>query len=388
MAQAGQTSNRMTDQPGWIRLAEGRDGTLLEAGGAWTVEHVAALDRQVESLPREAAPRALDLAQVDAIDTAGAWLLARAAGQRDRQADQPGIPWQNLAAEFQPLAERVLSAGTKVVPDRPAGRTIVDWVADVGEGTEQALSETLDLIAFFGEFVLATGRVILNPRRFRWKSLLVHIEQTGINALPIVGLISFLVGVVLAYQGADQLRRFGAQIFTVNMVGISVLREMGILLTAIVVAGRSGSAFTAQIGTMQVSEEVDALRTMGLDPMEVLAIPRVAALVIALPLLTFFADLMGLLGGGVMCVLLVDISFGQYLGLLNSSVTPTHFWVGMVKAPVFAILIALVGCFEGLRVSGSAESVGTMTTRSVVEGIFLVIIFDALFSVLFSILSI
>lgn len=384
MAQAGQNSNRMTDQPGWIRLAEGRGGVLLEAGGAWTVEHVAALGQQVESLPKEPAPRALDLAQIDAIDTAGAWLLARASGQ----GDQPGIPWQNLAAEFQPLADRVLSAGPKVVPERPARRTFVDWVADVGEGTEQALSETLDLIAFFGEFVLATGRVILNPRRFRWKSLLVHVEQTGINALPIVGLISFLVGVVLAYQGADQLRRFGAQIFTVNMVGISVLREMGILLTAIVVAGRSGSAFTAQIGTMQVSEEVDALRTMGLDPMEVLAIPRVAALVISLPLLTFFADLMGLLGGGVMCVLLVDISFGQYLGLLNSSVTPTHFWVGMVKAPVFAILIALVGCFEGLRVSGSAESVGTMTTRSVVEGIFLVIIFDAVFSVLFSILSI
>jgi phospholipid/cholesterol/gamma-HCH transport system permease protein len=384
MAQAGQTSNRMTDQPGWIRLAEGRDGALLQAGGAWTVEHVSALDRQVESLPREAAPRALDLAEIDAIDTAGAWLLARASGQGERQ----GIPWQNLPAEFQPLAERVLSAGPKVVPERAAPGTIVDWVADVGAGVEQALTEALDLIAFFGEFVLATGRIILNPRRFRWKSLLVHIEQTGINALPIVGLISFLVGVVLAYQGADQLRRFGAQVFTVNMVGISVLREMGILLTAIVVAGRSGSAFTAQIGTMQVSEEVDALRTMGLDPMEVLAIPRVAALVISLPLLTFFADLMGLLGGGVMCVLLIDLSFGQYLGLLNSAVTATHFWVGMVKAPVFAILIALVGCFEGLRVSGSAESVGIMTTRSVVEGIFLVIIFDALFSVLFSILSI
>jgi phospholipid/cholesterol/gamma-HCH transport system permease protein len=163
---------------------------------------------------------------------------------------------------------------------------------------------------------------------------------------------------------------------------------MGILLTAIVVAGRSGSAFTAQIGTMQVSEEVDALRTMGLDPMEVLAIPRVAALIITLPLLTFFADLMGLLGGGVMCVLLVDMTFSQYVGRLNDVITATQFWVGMVKAPVFAMLIALVGCFEGLRVTGSAESVGIMTTRSVVEGIFLVIIFDALFSVLFSILSI
>jgi phospholipid/cholesterol/gamma-HCH transport system permease protein len=384
MAEVGRNSNRMTDQPGWIRLEEGPDGAVLRAGGAWTVEYVAALDRQVEALPRESAPRALDLAEIDAIDTAGAWLLARATGQGERQE----IPWQNLAPEFQPLAERVLTAGPKVVPERPASRTIVDWVADVGEGANQALAQTLDMVAFFGEFVLATGRVIVNPRRVRWKSLLVHIEQTGINALPIVGLISFLVGVVLAYQGADQLRRFGAQIFTVNMVGISVLREMGILLTSIVVAGRSGSAFTAQIGTMQVSEEVDALRTMGLDPMEVLAIPRVAALIISLPLLTFFADLMGLLGGGVMCVMLVDISFGQYVRLLGDAVSATTFWVGMVKAPVFAILIALVGCFEGLRVSGSAESVGIMTTRSVVEGIFLVIIFDALFSILFSILSI
>jgi phospholipid/cholesterol/gamma-HCH transport system permease protein len=374
----------MTDQPGWIRLAQGRDGAVLQAGGAWTVEYVAELDRQVGALPKEAAPRALELGEIESIDTAGAWLLARATGQGERQE----VPWQNLPAEFQPLAERVLTAGPKVIPDRPKERTITDWVAEVGAGVEAVGNEALDLIAFFGEFVLATGRVIAHPRRFRWISLLVHIEQTGINALPIVGLISFLVGVVLAYQGAEQLRQFNAQFLTVNMVGISVLREMGILLTAIVVAGRSGSAFTAQIGTMQVSEEVDALRTMGLDPMEVLAIPRVAALVITLPLLTFFADLMGLLGGGVMCVLLVDMTFNQYVGRLNDVVSATQFWVGMVKAPVFAILIALVGCFEGLRVTGSAESVGTMTTRSVVEGIFLVIIFDALFSVLFSILSI
>jgi phospholipid/cholesterol/gamma-HCH transport system permease protein len=374
----------MTDRPGWIKLAQGRDGAVLQAGGAWTVEYAADLDRQVDQLPADGGAQALDLGEIEAIDTAGAWLLARATGQ----GESTGIPWQNLPAEFQPLAERVLTAGPKVLPDKPRPRTTTDWVADVGAGVDEALTETLNLVAFFGEFVLAAGRVIANPRRFRWTALLVHIEQTGINALPIVGLISFLVGVVLAYQGADQLRNFNAMPLTVNLVGISVLREMGILLTAIVIAGRSGSAFTAQIGTMQVSEEVDALRTMGLDPMEVLAIPRVTALVITLPILTFFADIMGLLGGGVMYVVLSNETFGQYVGRLNDVVTPTMFWVGMVKAPVFAILIALVGCFEGLRVSGSAESVGKMTTRSVVEGIFLVIIFDALFSILFSILSI
>ena len=374
----------MTDQPGWIRLAQGRDGAVLQAGGAWTVEYAADLDRQVQALPKASAARLLDLGEIAAIDTAGAWLLARASNQGEPQE----IPWQNLPPEFQPLAQRVLTAGPKVIPDRPRPRTVLDWVADVGAAAEEALTDVLNLLAFFGEFVLAVGRVIVHPRRFRWVPLLVHIEQTGINALPIVGLISFLVGVVIAYQGAEQLRQFNAQFLTVNMVGISVLREMGILLTAIVVAGRSGSAFTAQIGTMQVSEEVDALRTMGLDPMEVLALPRIAALVITLPILTFFADIMGLLGGGFMCVLLIDMTFGQYVGRLNDVVTETHFWVGMVKAPVFAILIALVGCFEGLRVTGSAESVGKMTTRAVVEGIFLVIIFDALFSILFSILSI
>jgi phospholipid/cholesterol/gamma-HCH transport system permease protein len=374
----------MTDQPGWIKLAQGRDGAMLQAGGVWTVEYAADLDRQVESLPKDGAAQALDLAEIEAIDTAGAWLLARASGQGEGHE----IPWRNLPSEFQPLAERVLTAGPKVVPERPSARTVTDWVADIGEAVEEALTEAVNLIAFFGEFVLATGRVIVNPRRFRWVSLLVHIEQTGINALPIVGLISFLVGVVLAYQGAEQLRLFNAEFLTVNMLGVSVLREMGILLTAIVVAGRSGSAFTAQIGTMQVSEEVDALRTMGLDPMEVLVLPRVAALIITLPILTFFADIMGLLGGGIMYAVLVDQTFGQYVGRLNDVVGAKEFWVGMVKAPVFAVLIALVGCFEGLRVTGSAESVGRMTTRAVVEGIFLVIIFDALFSILFSILSI
>lgn len=374
----------MTDQAGWIEMSQGGDGSALRAGGAWIVEHAALLDQLIAKLPAGRQAQALDLSEVTLLDSAGAWLLARASNQGEAGA----IPWQNLAPEFEPLAERVLAAGPKVTPDHPRRRTLIDWIADVGAAAEEIFEQSVDLIAFFGEFILAALRVIRQPSRFRWTPLFVHIEETGLNALPIVGLISFLVGVVLAYQGADQLRQFGAQIFTVNMVGISILREMGILLTAIVVAGRSGSAFTAQIGTMQVSEEVDAMRTMGLDPMEVLAIPRVAALVITLPLLTFFADLLGLLGGGIMCVLLIDISFSQYVGLLNNAVSATHFWVGMVKAPVFAILISLVGCFEGLRVSGSAESVGKMTTRSVVEGIFLVIIFDALFSILFSILSI
>jgi phospholipid/cholesterol/gamma-HCH transport system permease protein len=228
----------------------------------------------------------------------------------------------------------------------------------------------------------------LRPWRLRLTSTVRHLEETGLNALPIVGLISLLVGLVLAYQGVDQLRPFGAEIYMVNLVGVASLREMGILLTAIVVAGRSGSAFTAEIGTMKVNEEVDALVTLGLDPVEILVLPRLIALMITLPLLTFFADIMSLFGGAVGGLLIIDLTFPQFVQQLATAVTPTMFCVGMVKAPVFAFVIAMVGCFEGLRVTGSAESVGRLTTKSVVESIFLVIVLDALFSILFSILGV
>ncbi|MBL8708716.1 MAG: ABC transporter permease [Rhodospirillaceae bacterium] len=319
------------------------------------------------------------------MDTSGAWLIARlgraltAAGWQVETRE--GDP--DLAALLRRVAET-----RDVLPAQPRPRSLGDKIAELGAGVEQVIRDSRDLVAFLGALTLALTRLLLTPWKLRWNAIFAHLEQTGLNALPIIGLINILVGVVLAFQGADQLARFGAQTFTINMLGISILREMAVLLTAIVVAGRSGSAFTAQIGTMQVNEEVDALRTIGLDPMDVLVVPRVLALVIALPLLTFFADMMGLLGGGLMCVVLLDITFGQYMSLLNQAITVDHFWVGMSKAPVFAVLIALVGCFEGLRVSGSAESVGRLTTRSVVEAIFLVIIVDALFSILFSYLGI
>jgi phospholipid/cholesterol/gamma-HCH transport system permease protein len=213
-------------------------------------------------------------------------------------------------------------------------------------------------------------------------------ETAGLNALPIVGLLTFLIGVVLAYQGADQLARFGAEIFTINLVGVGVLRELGILITAIIVAGRSGSAFTAEIGTMKVNEEVDAMRTIGLDPLDVLVLPRVVALVLVMPLLTFYADIMALAGGAVMTYFHLDISLLQFVRQLETAVTIETFWVGMVKAPLFAFMIAMVGCFQGLKVSGSADSVGRETTRAVVVGIFLVIVADALLSIFFSIIGV
>ena len=225
------------------------------------------------------------------------------------------------------------------------------------------------------------------PWRIRWTALVNHMEQAGLNAVPIVGLISFLVGAVLAYQGADQLRRFGAEIFVVNLIGISVLREIAILLTAIIVAGRSGSAFTAAIGSMKVREEIDAMRILGLDPMEILVLPRVLALVVTLPLLAFFADIMGLLGGAFMAWAALGIGPGQFLERLGDAIPMWSFWVGLIKAPVFAFLIAMVGCYEGFQVEGSAESVGRLTTQAVVEAIFLVIVADAVFSILFAYLG-
>src|SRR6202030_3592004 len=226
-------------------------------------------------------------------------------------------------------------------------------------------------------------RTLRRPSRLRLTALSSHMEQTGVDALPIVGMLSFLIGVVFAYQGADQLRRFGAEIYTVNLLGVAVLRELGVLLTAIIIAGRSGSAFTAQIGTMQVNEEIDALRTLGLDPVEVLVVPRILGLALTLPLLAVYADFMGLLGGCLMSWASLGILIPTFLDQLRSAIGEWTFWVGIVKAPFFAAIIALVGCYEGFNVERSADSVGRLTTQSVVEAIFLVILTDAAFSILF-----
>jgi phospholipid/cholesterol/gamma-HCH transport system permease protein len=352
------------------------DTLVVAAAGAWTIEWAAG------------APLVqLDLHGLEELDTAGAWLLERT--RLTLAAAGSEVQLSGVAPEHAQLIERVAEAGPPARLTRePRSTSLADVLAHFGQATFQVVGKARDILGFFGATLIALVRVATRPRRIRLVSLVSHLEQVGLNALPIVGLLAFLVGVVLAYQGVDQLRRFGAEIFTIDLVGISVLREMGILITAIVVAGRSGSAYTAQIGTMQVNEEVDALRAIGLDPLEVLVLPRLLALVIALPLLTFFANILAILGGGLMSVILIDLTPSQFLRLLNHAITTTQFWVGMVKAPVFAFIIALVGCFEGLQVTGSAESVGRHTTQSVVEAIFLVIVFDALFSVLFSVLRI
>lgn len=359
----------------------------LALSGSWTTRHIAMVDHELRALEMPANTGiVLDLAEVDALDTAGAWLIDRT--ERAFAAQGASVSLENIAPAHAQLLETVRANDTMDPEPPETGNAFVAVVERVGKATYHFGAEARDLVNFLGHSVLVLGRSIRHPGKVRLTPLVHHIEQAGLNAVPIVGLISFLIGVVLAFQGAEQLEKFGAQIFTVNIVAQGVLREMGVLLTAIMLAGRSGSAFTAQIGTMKVREEVDAMQTIGLDPMEILVLPRLWALVIVLPLLTFFANVMGLLGGAIMATIALDVTFFQFARQLSGAVTMWTFWIGLIKAPIFGFIIGLVGCYEGMRVTGSAESVGRMTTRSVVESIFLVIVLDALFSILFAAIGI
>jgi phospholipid/cholesterol/gamma-HCH transport system permease protein len=371
-------------------LASEEDGaTILRAEGEWLVVTAAELDRRLHNLDMPNDRRVMvDLSGVDRLDSAGAWLLLRTEHELEARGNQ--VELANLEARFAPLIEQVRSRGVaEPLPHPvPPHHTFVGFLARIGMVTEQLLHRVYQILGFTGLVTVTLLRLLRQPGRLRLVATFVQMERVGVDAMPIVGLLSFLIGVVMAYQGADQLRRFGAEIYTVNLLGISILRELGVLLSAIIIAGRSGSAFTAQIGTMQVNEEIDALRTLGLDPVEVLVLPRLLGLVLTLPLLVFFADFMGILGGGLMSWLVLDINIPNFLTQLQSAVTPTTLWVGVAKAPFFAAIIALVGCFEGLNVTRSAESVGQLTTQSVVESIFFVIVTDAAFSVVFSILKV
>jgi phospholipid/cholesterol/gamma-HCH transport system permease protein len=366
----------------WAKPERLGDELRVVAGGHWVIARTREIEAALHAAQAGTARRVmLDLRAIDAMDTAGAYLVARwlrqCAGQGAEIELQAANPAHAALIRRVELAQRAPLA-------RPAHSALARLAFRVGRATIGLGRIAADLLGFFGLVSVTLARTLLRPQRLRLTAILAHVERIGLHALPILGLLSFLIGVVLAYQGADQLRYYGAEIFTVNLLGVSILRELGVLLTAIMVAGRSGSAFAAEIGTMKVNEEVDAMRTLGLDPIEVLVLPRIIAMAITLPLLTLYASLMSLAGGALMAMIALDISLAQFLTQLREAVVVSTFWVGMVKAPVFAFLIALVGCFEGLQVTGSAESVGTHTTKSVVEAIFLVIIADAAFSILFS----
>ena len=373
----------MTTGDGWIRTEREGDRLLLTAGGRWLISTLADIDPRLRELaPGSVRQAQIDLSAIEALDSTGAWILHRTLKQL--RAGGLTAEFAGVGRAFGEMLELIERDDVEQTLEREEISPVIAMVRRVGEAAYAVCDKAADLLNFLGVTVLTTVRTAARPGRLRLISLASHVERVGLNALPIVGLLSFLIGVVLAFQGADQLKRFGAEIFTVNLLGVSILREMGVLLTAIIIAGRSGSAFTAEIGTMQVNEEVDAMRAIGLDPIEVLVLPRILALVIALPLLAVFADLMGLLGGALMSFVVLDISLVQFAERLKEVVPMWAFWIGMIKAPVFGLAIGLVGCHEGLGVSGSAESVGKQTTKSVVVAIFLVIIIDAAFSILFS----
>ena len=373
----------MAVDAGWVRTSSKDNRFVVAVGGSWVVRTAGELDRRLHDIaPGKLRSITLDLSEVTALDTSGAWLLLRT--QRRLVAEGREVAIENLAPILAPLLQQVAETGCEVPPDMHPRRRFGDFIARIGKVTITQIVGAGALLGFIGLVAITVMRTIRHPSRVRLAALFQHMEQTGLNSLPVIGMLSFLVGVVFAFQGADQLRTFGAEIYTVNLLGIAILRELGVLLTAIILAGRSGSAFTAQIGTMKVNEEVDAMEVLGLDPIEVLVLPRLFAMMITLPLVAFFANIMGLLGGAIMCWATLDISIPTFLRQLRSPLPGWSFWVGILKAPTFAGIIALTGCYEGLRVSRSAESVGRLTTRSVVESIFLIILADAVFSIIFS----
>lgn len=257
----------------------------------------------------------------------------------------------------------------------------------LGKSVTAAVDQGVALLGFLGEIAVALAGWVMHLPRIRWRPVLFNLRSGGFDALPIVGTLSFLLGIVVAYQGADQLRQYGANIFVADLVGLSMLREFAPLMTAIIIAGRSGSAYAAQIGTMSVTQEIDAMRTIGIAPLEMLVLPKLLALFIALPLLTVFADVLGVAGGMLMARAQLGVGIAEFMDRFSKAISVTSYLVGIGKAPVFAAVIVVVGCFQGFRTQGGPDSVGRQTTRAVVQSIFLVIVADALFSIAFSVLD-
>lgn len=352
----------------------------VRCAGAWVMKEAAQLEQQLEAIAWPAIGTILiDGSQISALDTSGAWLLHRTINKINKL--KLNITINGLRPEFNKLLKLVASCTTE---QKKLVKPKLRILANIGQRSWHALLSLLDILSFIGECTIVLLRSILQPHRIRWRPILRNVQTSGFEALPITGLLSFLMGFVIAYQGADQLQRFGANIFIVDLVGLSMLRELSPLLTAIIVAGRSGSAYAAQIGTMKVTEEIDALRTIGVGSIELLVLPKMLALIIALPLLTLYADITGILGGMLMAYTKLNISFDVFFNRIGNAVSLSSFLTGIGKAPIFAAIISLVGCYQGFQVKGSADSVGQQTTISVVQSIFLVILADAIFSVVFN----
>ncbi|MDF0750576.1 ABC transporter permease [Marinobacter sp. 71-i] len=358
------------------------DGLIVS--GDWTLAHYARLKREVHTgmAAESLAGRSVELTSIDALDTAGASLLADLLGAQrlyDLTDEAPDLPSERR--ELLRLVAKAMSNPDGELP--PRGSAITEFLAGIGRQVEGYWQQQRLLIGFTGQILATLVTILPTPWRWRMTSLVAHVHQTGLNALPIVALLTFLVGAVVAFLGATILDDFGATIYTVNLVAFSFLREFGVLLAAILLAGRTASAFTAQLGSMKANEEIDAIRTFGLSPVELLVIPRVLAMVISLPILTFVGMISGIIGGSLVCVMALDISIPQILNILENKVRVIHFLVGLGKAPVFAFVIAVIGCLEGFKASGSAQSVGEHTTSAVVQSIFMVILLDSVAAIFF-----
>jgi phospholipid/cholesterol/gamma-HCH transport system permease protein len=346
---------------------------------------LANLDRQRAYLDKQSRAQVLDLSGVTELDTAGAWAIA--SFQAAQKAKGRDIAIANATEAQALLLQTVTDAmppprkRRRRLPHHEAG----DMLVDLGKAVSVFVAGLGQTVGFLGLVLARLAMTVRYPSRLRVTALTHHMQQAGLNAVPIVALMGFLIGIVLAFQGASQLEQFGAEIYVVDLISISMLRELGILLTAIIVAGRSASAFTAAIGSMRMREEIDAMRVLGLDPIELLVLPRVLALLILLPVLGFIANLAGLFGGALMAWIDLGISLAMFRTQLAANTSVTHALVGLSKAPVFAMIIAVVGCYQGLQVAGNTDSLGSRTSRSVVVAIFLVIVVDAIASICFSV---
>ncbi|HEX4649232.1 MAG TPA: ABC transporter permease [Steroidobacteraceae bacterium] len=365
-----------------VEVRRTQEGLELELTGEWVAERFAALETGLGSVDLGAARQlSIGTRGVTALDLSGAWVLrdflrrARAAGAAVRFL---GTPPDQLRLLDETLKNEGAGAGVAARPQADP-----QPLAKVGRIAVSAGHDFLSGLAFLGRVSATFIAGLARPRRLRPISIVRHVYETGITAMPIVALIAFLISVIIAYMSAKQLRGLGADIYVVDLVTIGVLRELGVLLTAIIIAGRSGSAFAAELGSMRLDEEVDALTATGVDAFEVLIVPRLLGLVIVLPLLTVVADLVGLTGGALLCRYLLDMPLTQYATRVSESIAPTTFWVGVIKAPVFALLIGIAGCYRGLQVRDSAHELGRLVTVAVVQAIFMVILADALFAVLF-----
>jgi len=382
------TESMMTEQVAkLVVLPDNSSSTPVitaSCSGPWTMRGIARLERQLDTLSWPGGSSfVIDGSAISALDTTGAWLLHRIV--RAMEGHGSAVKIFGLRPEFSVLLQLV--ASRSVLQENGASPRD-GFLTRIGQRYWRGVAGIFAMLSFIGETSFILLRSLVRPRIIRWRPILHNIQVSGFEALPIVGLISFLMGFVIAYQGADQLQRFGANIFIVDLVGLSMMRELSPLLTAIIVAGRSGSAYAAQIGTMQVTEEIDALRTIGIGAIEMLVLPKMLALIIVLPLLTVWADIAGVLGGMAMASFKLNVGYGVFIDRIGSAVSLSSFLTGVGKAPVFAAIIAMIGCYQGFQVTGSADSVGRQTTVSVVQSIFLVILTDALFSVVFNWLNI